>query len=165
MGPHRALPPPLEADIVERVGKVSPASEDNSEDENIRLHSDEAAPAGDAEVLQAAIDNMRQGFMLLDDDWRVKSFNPRLSELIGYPPSVMRVGASARDLVCAAMTLGHYEGCGVEEAYEAWRLRLEDRRPGNHLSRLTNGQTMGITYAPFGKGGWIITYEDISVRI
>jgi diguanylate cyclase (GGDEF)-like protein len=155
----------LEADIVERAGKVSPGSEDNSEDENIRLHSDEAAPAADAEVLQAAIDNMRQGFMLLDDDWRVKSFNPRLSELIGYPPSVMRVGASAHDLVCAAMTLGHYEGCGVEEAYEAWRLRLEDRRPGNHLSRLANGQTMGITYAPFGKGGWIITYEDISVRI
>jgi diguanylate cyclase (GGDEF)-like protein len=155
----------LGAEIVERLAKVPPASEDNAERKELGQDGDSAGLTSDPEVLNAAIDNMRQGFMLLDEDWNVKSFNPRLIELIGYPPGVMRVGASARDLVSAAVALGHYNGPGVEEAYALWRHRFEDRRPGNHVSRLADGQTMGIAYAPFGKGGWIVTYEDITVRI
>jgi diguanylate cyclase (GGDEF)-like protein len=124
----------------------------------------DAGLTADPEVLKAAIDNMRQGFMLLDDDWRVRNYNARISELIGYPPGVMRVGASAHDLVRAATTLGHYGARGVEEAYEIWRHRLTNRRPSHHISRLADGRTIGISYAPFGEGGWIVTYEDRSAH-
>ena len=149
---------------MEDVARVSPAAKGDSEEKKPRSSAEETGLTADPVVLKAAIDNMRQGFMLLDDDWRVKNFNPRLSELIGYPPDVLRAGASARDLVCAAAALGHYGRRSADEAYEVWRQRLEDRKPSSHISRLANGQAIGINYAPFGKNGWIITYEDVSAR-
>jgi diguanylate cyclase (GGDEF)-like protein len=118
----------------------------------------------DAFVLMAVIDNMRQGFMLLDHDWRVKSFNPRINELLGYPHSTMQVGANARDLLSAALALGHDFGRGIEEACRAWLLRLQERTPGNLRIPLATGQTLSMTYAPYGKADWMITCEDISAR-
>jgi diguanylate cyclase (GGDEF)-like protein len=117
-----------------------------------------------ARMLKATFNNVRQGFMLLDDQLRVRSFNPRLGELIGFPDGVLFEGASAYSLICASFALGHYPGSAVDEAYAAWTGRLANRTPGYHLSR-ASGRTTKIGCMPFGEGEWIITYEDISARI
>jgi diguanylate cyclase (GGDEF)-like protein len=138
---------------------------DDIEQESERLHAREAELAIGVEMLKVTFDKMRQGFLLLDDQWRVKNFNSRLAELVGYPEGVLRVGVTAYDLVAGAAALGHYHGRDVEAAYELWRRRLSDREPGDHLSRLADDRTLEIGYAPFGESGWVITYEDISARI
>jgi diguanylate cyclase (GGDEF)-like protein len=125
----------------------------------------EAALSAGAEMLKATFNNVRQGFMLLDDQLRVSSFNPRLGELIGFPPGVLFEGASAYSLVSASFALGHYPGSTVDEAYAAWTGRLADRTPGHHRSRAADGRTTKIGCMPFGQREWIITYEDISARI
>jgi diguanylate cyclase (GGDEF)-like protein len=125
----------------------------------------EAELLAGAKMLKAAFNNVRQGFMLLDDQLSVRSFNPRLGELIGFPPEVLFEGASALSLVSASFALGHYPGSTVEEAYAAWTGRLANRTPGHHRSRASDGRTTKIGCLPFGDGEWIITYEDISARI
>ena len=117
-----------------------------------------------AEILKATFDNLRQGFLVLDDGWRIKSFNDRVCELFGYP-NVVRLGATIYDLICAMAALGLYPGRTAAQAYEPWRRRLERRASGSHVTRLANGRTLEISYATFGEGGWIITYEDISARV
>ena len=124
----------------------------------------EAELSAGARMLKATFNNVRQGFMLLDDQLRVRSFNPRLGELIGFPDGVLFEGASAYSLICASFALGHYPGSAVDEAYAAWTGRLANRTPGYHLSR-ASGRTTKIGCMPFGEGEWIITYEDISARI
>ena len=84
------------------------------------------------DLLRATFDTLRQGFLLLDDNWRVALFNSWLIELIGYPPGVVRNGATAAELVAAAHALGHYHGLDVTAAYRSWRKRLEIRKPGRH---------------------------------
>jgi diguanylate cyclase (GGDEF)-like protein len=118
-----------------------------------------------AEMLKATFNNVRHGFMLLDDRLRVRSFNPRLAELIGFPPGVIFEGAEARSLVCASFALGHYPGGTVEEAYAGWIGRLANRTAGHRHSRAPDGRTTKIGCLPFGEREWIITYEDISARI
>jgi PAS domain-containing protein len=118
-----------------------------------------------AEILKATFDNLRQGFLVLDEQWRITSFNDRICELFGYPPHVVRLGATIYDLVCAMAALGLYPGRSAAQAYEPWRQRLERRAPGSHITRVANGRTLEISYATFAKGGWIITYEDISARV
>ena len=115
--------------------------------------------------MTAAFDNMHQGFMLLDNQGRVTNFNPRLGEIIGYPPGVLRVGATARDLIDGSAALGHYPGASAEQAYEAWSGRLGAGRPRYHIGRSLDGRTIGIGYAPYGNGQWVLTYEDISARV
>jgi diguanylate cyclase (GGDEF)-like protein len=123
------------------------------ERESERLRAKEAELAAGTEMLKVVFDNMRQGFLLLDDQWRVKAFNSRLGELSAY------------DLVSSAAALGHYHGRSVEDAYEKWRQRLAERTPSEHLSPMSDSRTVEISYAPFGESGWVITYEDVSARI
>jgi diguanylate cyclase (GGDEF)-like protein/PAS domain S-box-containing protein len=125
----------------------------------------EAAMAAHIEAMKAAFDNLRQGFMLLDYDLRVTSFNSRLSDILGFPENFIRIGISAYELVCAGAEYGHYLGRSVDEAYQQWRQRLANRSPGSHLGHHFDGRTIGVGYAPFGESEWIITYEDISERV
>jgi diguanylate cyclase (GGDEF)-like protein/PAS domain S-box-containing protein len=125
----------------------------------------EVALAAHLEALRAAFDNLRQGFILLDQRLRVTSFNSRLSEILGFPEDAVRIGASAYELVCIGAAYGHYPGRSPDEAYQLWRQRLENRTPGNHLGHHFDGRTISVGYAPFGESGWAITYEDISARV
>jgi len=130
-----------------------------------RVRAKEARLSAGAEMLKATFNNVRQGFMLLDDQLRIRSFNPRISELIGFPSGVIYEGATAFGLISASVALGHYPGSSVEAAYAAWTARLANRMPGHHRSRASDGRTTKIGCMPFGEGEWIITYEDISARI
>jgi diguanylate cyclase (GGDEF)-like protein len=115
--------------------------------------------------MEAAFDNMEQGFMLLDGKRRVTSFNSQLQEILGFPDGALRLGASARELIAVSSALGHYPGRDVEQTYEAWTGRLAERRAGSHLGHRPDGGTIKVGYAPFGNDRWVITYEDISARM
>jgi diguanylate cyclase (GGDEF)-like protein len=115
--------------------------------------------------MEAAFDNMEQGFMLLDGQRRITNFNSRLQEILGFPAGVLRLGANARDLIDASAALGHYPGSDVEHVSEAWNNRLAEGTPGSHLGHRPDGGTLKVGYAPFGDDHWVITYEDISARI
>ena len=130
-----------------------------------RKLTEEVALLAGSEVLKATFNYARNGFMWLDGQLRVRSFNPRLSELIGFPPGVIFEGATGYSLVSASVALGHYPGSSVEEAYGLWSKRLADRTPGHHYSRSSSGRTMKIGLSPYSESDWIITYEDVSARV
>ncbi len=143
----------------------APGSADRGgDDPEQKLAVADAWSAGVA-MLTATFNNVRHGFLLLDNQMRVRSFNPRLAELIGFSPGVLHEGASAYSLIAASTALGHYPGLSVDEAYELWTKRLAKRAPGHHSSRSTDGRTTRIGCMPFGEGEWIITYQDISARV
>jgi diguanylate cyclase (GGDEF)-like protein len=155
----------LDGDPAARAGQGDESGRGAMERHREHLRAKEAELSVATDMLKAVFDNMRQGFLHLDDEWRVKNFNSRLNELIGYPAGVVREGATPYDLIRAATALGHYHGRSAEDAYEKWRQRLSDRSPGDHLSLLSDGRTVEVGYAPFGENGWVITYEDISARV
>jgi diguanylate cyclase (GGDEF)-like protein len=115
--------------------------------------------------MYAAFDNMQQGFMLLDRERRLTNFNARLQEILGFPAGVLRPGATSLDLIEASAALGHYRGSEIAEISEAWTRRLADGTPGNHIGYRPDGRTIRIGYAPFGEDCWVVTYEDISLRV
>jgi diguanylate cyclase (GGDEF)-like protein len=150
---------------MERPSKAVNAADRRSGRQSDRLPTRAAERPIRADALAAAFDNLHQGFMLLDGQWRVTNFNSRLNEIVGYPAGVLHVGANPHDLISASVALGHHPGHSVEEIYEQWRRRLSDRTPGDHLGHTPDGRTMKIGYAPFGEGGWAISYEDITGRL
>ena len=119
----------------------------------------------DRSAIGAAFDYIGQGFTLLDEHWRVTDFNLRLNDIVGFAPGVLRRGASVYDLLRALLALGHFRGLSFEEASEGWRRQFVNGAPGKYLDRRPDGRTMLISYGPFGRGKWIVTYEDISARV
>jgi PAS domain-containing protein len=150
---------------MERLRKAVEATDRPLKRQSERFTTKTAALPIRAAALAAAFDNLHQGFMLLDDQWRVTDFNSRLNDIVGYPAGVLHVGANPRDLIRASVALGHHPGRSVEEIYEQWRQRLADRTPGDHLGHTPEGRTIKIGYAPFDEGAWAISYEDISGRL
>jgi diguanylate cyclase (GGDEF)-like protein len=151
----------MEKSVFETLGNPEPGREW----QNGKLPVEDVEPAICSEALTAAFDNVHQGYLLLDSQWRVTNANLRLNELLGYPLDAVLLGASAYDLVCAGAALGHYPGITADEAYNAWRKRLEAGKSGEHLGHRSDGRTIKIAYAPFAEGNWIVTYEDVSARV
>jgi diguanylate cyclase (GGDEF)-like protein len=151
--------------LEKKTTKTANTIETAMDRQNGTLPPKDAEPTSYLEALTAAFDNVHQGFLLLDSQWRVTNANSRLNELLGFPPEAELLGASAFDLVCAGAALGHYHGRSIDEAYGAWRERLEAGKSGEHLGDRSDGRTVKIAYAPFGKGNWIVTYEDVSAQV
>jgi diguanylate cyclase (GGDEF)-like protein len=144
---------------------LAPADQAERAVASSRLNAMNACPPAEADMLTATFDTMRLGFLLIDGKGRVESFNSILSDLMGYPPGVLRRQAHIRDLIAAAVERDLYLQKDVEKAYQGWLRRVARREPGRHISRFADGRTFEVGYAPFGADQWIFTYQEISTRI
>jgi diguanylate cyclase (GGDEF)-like protein len=102
---------------------------------------------------------------VIDDDWRITMFNDRISEIVGYPPGLIRIGESLYELARATAKIGLYPGDTLERAWARWCGRLEKNIPGHHFTNLSDGRVIPVNYSPFGKHGWIFSYDDVSARV
>jgi diguanylate cyclase (GGDEF)-like protein len=141
------------------------ARDERLANERKRLQETQAELASAVSVLKAGFENLRHGLMVVDDNWRISMFNDRISEIVGYPPGVICLGRTMYELVCATAELGLYPSDTQERAWARWSGRLEKNISGHHFTSLTDGRVMQVNYSPYGKHGWIISYEDVSARV
>lgn len=131
--------------------------------QNAQLLQQERALSGQTAQLQATLDNMYQGLLMLDADLKVTLFNTRFVELLGFSAR-LHTGMTATALVAQAFELGHYSGHDFAAKSEAWFSRLSRRKSSSHLQKVAGGRTLSVAYVPIHDGGWVITYEDITER-
>jgi diguanylate cyclase (GGDEF)-like protein len=149
----------------ERASQAEPSASASAEQEVEALRATRLKLAGVIAALKAGFENLRQGFLVLDDDWRIMMFNERINEIVGCPPGVVREGAHLYELAAATAMLGLYPGDTLQLAWQRWCGRLHKNVPGRHFTRLSDARTMEVSYSPFGASGWIISYEDVSARV
>jgi len=77
----------------ERASQAEPSASASAEQEVEALRATRLKLAGVIAALKAGFENLRQGFLVLDDDWRIMMFNERINEIVGCPPGVGREGA------------------------------------------------------------------------
>lgn len=130
--------------------------------QNGRLKEQERELSTQASQMIATLDNMRQGLIMLDVDFRLIVWNSRFAELLGVPPGKLRAGGTSRDLFQMAFDLGHFVGQSFEPTYERWLRRLSRREGSVHKQLLADGRVLSVTYVPMADTGWVITYEDIT---
>src|SRR5579871_6872358 len=114
----------------------------------VTLNSGEAEIAVGLEMLKATFGTMNQGYLLLDREDRVVSFNDLMVTLVGYPPEAVFEGASCYDLVRLSAQLGHYRDGDTDRAYASWRERLSSGSAGSYTIGLTEERTLEVGYAP-----------------
>ncbi|HEY8565739.1 MAG TPA: PAS-domain containing protein [Beijerinckiaceae bacterium] len=147
---------------LEAINKAYSVVNAEYERQNKRLAEQERALSRQAELLQATLDNVHQGLLVLDGKLRVVLFNRRLADLFGFPPEVLQAGVHARELVAAAGRLGHYGERSVEQAGTGWMQRLSRREGSRHQQTLADGRILAVAYTPMADDGWVITYEDVT---
>ena len=111
-----------------------------------------------------ALDRIRQGLCVFDDQQRLLLFNRLYAEMYGLSPSQLWIGMTLRDVVDLRYAAGTGPGMPPEE-YAIWRDRIgmADQIVNTEVT-LRNGHVHAIHHEPTLGGGWVATFEDITER-
>jgi len=110
-----------------------------------------------------ALEAMESGFLLLDAQRRVITWNRRYLEMYPWQAKHIRLGASFQDMlmVTARETLGDIS----EEARVEWvanRMVLMTQGVHSHEREFPNGRIIEITERATPDGGVVIVYQDVT---
>lgn len=115
------------------------------------------------DLLQATLDNMDQGVIVVDRHGTLPICNERAIQLLDLPPTLMRDRPTADAVLEFQRSRGEFENLS-----EAVRERLHPRLHGEvhnvYERQRPNGTILEIRTAPFTAGGVVRTYTDVTAR-
>ena len=109
-----------------------------------------------------ALGNMSHGLAMYGPDERLTVCNARFVETFGLDPSVVKPGATLREVAYHACSIGAHGDVDPEAFYQGARARLVDSPRGGNRHRLGDGRTIVTHSRPMEQGGWVVTCEDIT---
>jgi len=115
-------------------------------------------------MLDAALNNMSQGLVMLDSQQRLLISNRQYRALFGLPADLLYPGMSAQEMLALSRAAGNFgdrDPTEVETYIADW---LTSGRP--HMEQITvgSGRLVTIRRMPMADGGWVCTYEDVTER-
>jgi Na+/proline symporter/signal transduction histidine kinase/CheY-like chemotaxis protein len=116
-------------------------------------------------LLQATLENVRQGISVFDRDLRLACWNRQFRDLLDLPPSVLRVGITLEEIVRFNAERGEY-GDGDIEKIVAQRLELFAGADGSaHQWRRPNGTVLEIRATAMPGGGFATSYSEVTEHV
>ncbi|WP_150524320.1 PAS domain-containing hybrid sensor histidine kinase/response regulator [Roseibium sediminis] len=117
------------------------------------------------DLLQTALDQVRQGIGVFDRDLRLICWNRQFRELLGLPPEFGQVGIALDNIIRFSAEQGEYGGGNIDEIVES-RIDLMANRYETFQERLAStGTVLEVRVSPMPAGGIVTTYTDITERV
>ena len=115
-------------------------------------------------VRDFALDRIRQGLCVFDEQQRLRLFNRRYAEMYDLKPSQLRLGMTALDVLELRCAAGTGPAMPLEE-FNHWRDRISvGRQVIDADVTLRNGRVHAVHHEPTLGGGWVATYDDVTER-
>ncbi|MBL8906783.1 MAG: PAS-domain containing protein, partial [Rhizobiales bacterium] len=114
------------------------------------------------DLLQSAIDNVRQGIAVFDRDHELTCWNPQFRQLLSLPPEVARLGTRLEDVVAAALANANYPDSEIEAAVADRVRRLARGHEPFREKFDPGGVIVEIDSSSLPDGGIVITFADIT---
>ncbi|MBK1690337.1 PAS domain S-box protein [Rubrivivax gelatinosus] len=115
-------------------------------------------------LLRLIFDHVDEGLLVAGADMRVRTMNPRFSEITRLDPSLGAPGTPVRELLAAQARAGRLGGGDPEAAVERWMALLRDGGHGRSVRRLPDGRTVELRRNPTPDGGFVAVALDITQR-
>ncbi len=117
------------------------------------------------ELLQSALDHVRQGISVYDKDMRLICWNRQFRELLDLPPEFGRVGAPLEEIIRFSAERGDF-GPGNTEDLVSDRINKFVVTQETFQERLSNaGQVLEVRTNSMPQGGIVTTFTDITDRM
>jgi diguanylate cyclase (GGDEF)-like protein len=123
----------------------------------------EAQARQKSSVLEATLENMDQGILMIDENLRVQVHNRRALELLDLPAELLAARPHFYDVTRYQFATGDFEN--ADEAFRKWvhagglaivHQSYERERP--------NGTVLEIRTVPLANGGAVRTFTDVTAR-
>ena len=114
-------------------------------------------------LLEATLENMDQGLIMIDDTGHVPVYNRRALELLELPRDLLASRPHFHDVT--RFQFGTGEFADVDEAFRQWVAAGGfERRHHAYERRRPNGTVLEIRTVPLESGGAVRTYTDVTER-
>ncbi|HLA21201.1 MAG TPA: PAS domain-containing hybrid sensor histidine kinase/response regulator [Pseudolabrys sp.] len=116
------------------------------------------------EILQTALDHVRQGIAVFDKDLQLICWNRQFGEILDLPPSLIRVGIGLADILRFNNRRGHVAPERIEDFVQA---QIERYASGNapFLERFAEGVVIEVRANRMPDGGIVTTFTDITASV
>ncbi len=114
--------------------------------------------------LQAAIDAMPNGVLMLDAEGRMEGLNSEMLRLWDYPPGLFPPGTPMDVMLHYNHERGDYGDGDPSEKIAMMRSQLLRKGAHNAERRVPSGRVLDIRTAPRADGGMVVTHMDITDR-
>ena len=111
----------------------------------------------------AALNNMSQGLVMMDQDERVVVFNNRYIEMYNLSRDIVKTGCHIKDLFHHRVERGHMTRDPAQYR-EAIQVQRRSGKAGNWILETGDGREISISDMPMSNGGWVSTHEDVTDR-
>jgi PAS domain S-box-containing protein len=111
--------------------------------------------------LDAALENMSQGLIMLDGNGKMLLCNKRYIEIYGLSPEIAKPGLTLKKLIEHQVEVGHVTG-NVDEMLEARLALIARAEPSSEIRTLSDGRVIAVHSQPMEGGGWVATHQDIT---
>ena len=116
------------------------------------------------EILQTALDHVRQGIAVFDKDLQLICWNRQFGEILDLPPSLVRAGVGLADILRFNGRRGPRADDHTEEFVSA---QIERYVSGNEpfLERFAEGMVIEVRANRMPDGGIVTTFTDITASV
>src|SRR5215467_2475475 len=111
--------------------------------------------------LDAALDNMSQGLVMLDGNHKMLLCNKRYIEMYGLSPEVVKPGCTLKALIEHQLEVGVVTG-NADEIVERILALIGRGTASSDLRTLADGRVISVSAQPMEGGGWLATHQDIT---
>jgi diguanylate cyclase (GGDEF)-like protein len=111
----------------------------------------------------AALTHMSQGLCVFDHDGAIKIFNTRFAEIYQLRRDQIRLGMEFAALQGLLESLSEHPSPSVPAA-PSISDRIAARKTFTEHQHLADGRVIAFSHRPISDGGWVMTYEDVTVR-
>lgn len=116
------------------------------------------------EFIQAGLDQINQGFTVIDSELRLIGWNLTFFRLLDFPLHMARVGTPFEDFMRLNAERGEY-GPGPIEELVATRMAAARRRQPHYLERTRpTGMILAVRGETLSNGGFVTIYTDITAQ-
>ena len=118
------------------------------------------------DILQSALDQVRHGLCVFNQDNQLVCWNRQFSELLGLPLNLRRVGVPLEEILLFLAERGDMGQAATPHELVAGRMEQLASVSETQQERLINGQQiLEVRTAPMPQGGFVTTYSDITERV
>jgi PAS domain S-box-containing protein len=111
--------------------------------------------------LDAALENMSQGLIMVDADARMLICNQRYIDMYGLSPEIVKPGCTFRELIEHQAGIGLIKG-SVGETVEKILAVIAQGAPASDLRALADGRMISVSLHPMAEGGCVATHQDVT---
>jgi len=111
--------------------------------------------------LDAALENMSQGLIMLDGSARMLICNQRYIDMYGLSPEIVKPGCTFQQLIEHQAEIGLIKG-SVGETVERILAVIAQGEPASDLRTLADGRMISVSLHPMAEGGCVATHQDVT---